>query len=156
MAYLIEDDNLKSKQILPFLADFSPDLTVEHYRSYQSGLKAIGLRHPNLVVLDMSLPTFDMTGVGRHGRPRSLGGYELMRKMKRTGAGCPVFIISALETFGDGKDTISFHEVKARCQSEFPDIYLGAVFFSQSSDAWKNSLREVLRRVLDGNNGGGN
>lgn len=149
LIYLIEDDNLKAGQIIPFVKSMTPNLSIEHYRSYQSGLKAIELLVPDMVILDMTLPTFDTSGSSRHGRPRSLGGYEIMRKMKRKKISAPVFIMSALEAFGDGKAKISFDEVKNRCFNEFPGMLVGAAFFSLTSDEWKGPLRSTVQSQID-------
>jgi CheY-like chemotaxis protein len=144
LIYLIEDDNLKSGKIIPFLRSIGEGAKIEHFRSYQSGLKGVEARLPDLLILDMTLPTFDMSGISRHGRPRSLGGYEIMRKMKRRGMFCPVFVISALETFGDGKTKISFDEIGQRCLDEFPMMFTGAAFFSLTSEKWKEPLRQAV------------
>jgi CheY-like chemotaxis protein len=145
--YLIEDDNRKAERIKGFISQIAPDAEILRFGSFQSGLKAIEGSPPNLVVLDMTLPTFDMTGLSRHGRPRSLGGYELLRKMKLRSIVTHVFIITQLETFGDAKSQISFEEIKNRCAREFPGLFLEAVYYRQGSDSWHKPLENALRAV---------
>lgn len=145
LIYLIEDDPQKTEKIATYVRELSPTAELRVLRSYQSGLKEIEKETPNFIVMDMTLPTFDMTGVARHGRPRSLGGYEIMRKIKLRGLSIPTFVISALETFGDGK--ITFEEIRGRCQDEFPGTFLGATFFRLSSDEWKPALKEAILKM---------
>lgn len=146
LVHLIEDDNLKAERITSFLRSEFPKITLEVFQSYQSGLKAVCADKPDLIVLDMSLPTFDAKGVRRYGRPRSLGGYELMRKLRRRSVSIPVFVITQLETFGDGEMQISFEEVCRKCEKEFPDLFIGATFYSQGSSAWHGGLMKAVSR----------
>jgi DNA-binding NarL/FixJ family response regulator len=102
MIYVIEDDELKARRITNFLADKYPEKAVELYRSYNSGLRAIEQRAPELILLDMSLPTFDSIHGNREGRPRPYGGRDLMRKLKRKHISTKVIIVTGLEGFGEG------------------------------------------------------
>ena len=145
--FLIEDFDLKAERIRAYIRKQEPDSKVELFHSYQSGLRAIEQSPPDLIILDMTIPTFDPGIDSRHGRPRSLGGYELMRKMKRRGIARPVFIISQLEAYGEGESKVTFGEVKERCASEFSQIFKGAVFYSQNSDSWQVGLKKVLLEV---------
>jgi DNA-binding response OmpR family regulator len=129
--YLIEDDSQKADRISNFVAGLSPASEINLYGSYQSGLKAIERLRPDLIILDMNLPTFDNLGTRRVGRPRALGGYEIMRKMKRQRLVVPVLVITQLESFGDGIEQVSFKEIVERCGNEFSESFLGGVYYSR-------------------------
>ena len=76
-------DNLKAKKIIKFLEeDMLYSAEIQIFTSFQSGLRAVEAACPQLVILDMTLPTFDRKPNSREGRVRPLGGYDLMRKMK--------------------------------------------------------------------------
>jgi CheY-like chemotaxis protein len=147
--YLIEDDSQKAESISQFLGRMHPAVCVELFGSYQSGLKAIERDAPDLIVLDMNLPTFDNLGALRGGRPRALGGYEILRKMRRKGLAVPVVVITQLESFGDGDSRVSFAEIIERCQNEFPQSFLGGVYYSRLSDAWQEEVRLLLAHILE-------
>jgi hypothetical protein len=97
----------------------------------------------------MSLPTFDPGPGKRQGRPRPLGGYDLMRKAKRRGLSVPVIILTALENFGSRNEQFTFDELKRKCSAEFPETFLGAIYYSQSQSAWQSELKETLKRLSD-------
>ncbi|EJP42845.1 response regulator [Acinetobacter baumannii] len=81
MIYIVEDSDLKIQKIESFLLDngYTKD-QINIYRSYQSGVQAILKNPPDLVILDMSIPTFDKSIDSREGRARPLGGYDVMKK----------------------------------------------------------------------------
>ena len=81
---LVEDDLQKAGEVIGMLRLAAPKAQIELCRSYQSGLRWIERANDiALVILDMSLPTFDPSPEIRPGRPRPLGGYDIMRKLRR-------------------------------------------------------------------------
>jgi CheY-like chemotaxis protein len=138
---LIEDDPQKAERVSVALRELIADASIELCKSYQSGSRALeATDQVDLVVLDMSLPTFDPIPDQRSGRPRPLGGYDLMRRAKRAGKKCPVIVLTALENFGSGDRTFSFSELKSLCQSDFPDMFRVAIYYSQSTASWREEL----------------
>lgn len=144
LIYLIEDDRQKAAGISSFINAVKPDFQIQQLLSYQSGLKALQTITPNFVILDMTLPTFDVTPTGRPGRPRPVGGYEIMRKMRLRRIACPVLLITQLEKYGEGSEQVSFAEMNAKCLSEFPDMFLGGVYYHPTQTAWQDALENVL------------
>lgn len=148
LAYLIEDDVLKAEALHAFLVQEVPHCCLHTFGSFQSGLKAIQRVRPELILLDMTLPTFDRKALQREGRARPLGGYELLRKMHLHGLRSKVIVVTQLENFGDGDDLVTFDEISAQCAREFPDVFLGSVQFRQSESDWQQGLKTLLSRVI--------
>ncbi|MEG8052896.1 hypothetical protein QP185_05910 [Sphingomonas aerolata] len=123
---LIEDDTLKAERILDFLSDFADGDKICHERSYNTGLRSALLSQPSLIVLDMTLPTYDVGAKSREGRSRTMGGVDLMRKLKLKGVKLPVIVVSQFTTFGEGPDMIEFADLMEQCTSEFPGASLRA------------------------------
>lgn len=71
---LIEDEEHKSRQLEMYLADRLPGSEVITRRSFQSGLEAVITHHSDLLILDMTLTTFDVSDDEEGGRPRPFGG----------------------------------------------------------------------------------
>lgn len=142
---LIEDDPQKAEHVSEALRNIRPDANVQLCKSYQSGLRALEApQRIDLMILDMSLPTFDPDPNRRTGRPRPLGGYDLMRKAKRSGRQCPVIVLTALENFGSGDRHFSFTELKSLCEAEFPDSFKTAIYYSQSTGVWRGELIKAI------------
>lgn len=150
--YIIEDSPLKASKILEFLSSSFPQPeTPVVFGSFQSGLRAIEASPPALLLLDMTLPTFDRTPNGRDGRARPLGGYEIMRKMSLKGITSTVIVITQLESFGDGSVEVSFADITAKCANEFPNIFAGSVYFDQGGRGWCDQLALLMREWVSNN-----
>lgn len=102
----------------------------------------------DVVLLDMSLPTFDPSARERFGRPRPLGGREIMAKMIRKKIPGRVIIVTQLDRFGVGDEEYSFQQVKEICMAEYPSLFAGAVFFSQSDNRWESELRDQIGKAV--------
>lgn len=146
---IIEDDYQKAERIKAALSNIEKVKKIEVCRSYQSGLRRLqeSVATFDLVILDMSLPTFDPAPDVRQGRPRPLGGYEIMRKLKRQNIHPRVVVLTALENFGSGVDQISFEELARKCSVEFEDIFIQAIQYSQSSASWQATLKELVEEA---------
>jgi CheY-like chemotaxis protein len=145
LTYLVEDSMPKVELIVEFMRRNFPEVVVKPFGSYQSGLRAIEDKAPELVLLDMTLPNFDRRPNEREGRLRALGGYELMRKLKLRKLQSKVIIVSQLEEFGTGHETVRFSEIVERCSREFPDLLVGSVYFGQGSTSnWREELGALL------------
>lgn len=147
---IVEDDALKLGTLCEFLEKKYPDLVVRNYRSYNSGLKGIVADNPDILLLDMTLPTFDRTPAGREGRFRPLGGYDMIRKIHLLRLPIKVIIVSQLEAFGEGVEQVSLNEITDRCSSEFPELFAGSVYYHPTSSEWESPLLQLLNNVTSG------
>ena len=147
LTYIVEDSPLKAELIQNFLRERFPELVVRVAASYQSGLKLVQSSPPKLVILDMTLPNFDRMPNSREGRLRPTGGYDMMRKIKLRKIDTRIIVVTQLESFGDGEDEVSFDEITARCRREFPETFVGSVYFDQREAAWQDSLEQLIENV---------
>jgi CheY-like chemotaxis protein len=76
---VVDDDENKLTHMLKLLRDSFPEFTIEERRSYQSGLKALLLNQPDLLVLDMTMPRFDVGSREKGGRERRYAGRRYLR-----------------------------------------------------------------------------
>lgn len=144
---LVEDDHQKASEIQDFLVERFPASDLTAYSSFNSGLRGILARRPELLLLDMTLPTFDRAPGIREGRLRPLGGYELMRKMELRSISVPCIVITQLEAFGEGVEKVEFDDVAARCRDEFPHFFRGMVRFQLAGARWKDDLETLLSSI---------
>lgn len=147
-ALIVEDDELKMRRLQAFLTGEVPKLEIELARSYKSGLRAIVNRPYALVILDMTLPSFDIQWGTDGGRPLSLGGRELLRQMKRRAATYPTAVVTGFDTFGFGPEAVTLAQLNDELVREFSDFYLGSVYFNATTDDWRDHLRELVRDPL--------
>jgi CheY-like chemotaxis protein len=147
--HIVEDNIFKATSISDFLnGEFGETFCTSVYGSFQSALRAVEVSVPDLIVLDMTLPTFDRKPNSREGRIRPIGGYDLMHKMKHRSLMAAVIVVTQLEQFGEGEEEVSFSEITTRCEREFPDIFLGSVYYDQGGLNWQGELASLVRMFL--------
>lgn len=143
LIYIVEDDPLKADSLSSFMKSTDEAAIVKVFRSYYSGLSEIMKKRPDLLILDMTLPTYDRTPATRAGRIRPLGGYDLLRKVRLHHASVHAIVVTMLESFGDGDDEISYSDMTKTCQEEFKDMFLGSVFFQLGISNWQSELNAI-------------
>src|SRR5690242_10499762 len=119
-ALVIEDEEHKRKQLLAFFSASARNFDVTVASSVRTAIQQLDDNKYDVVVLDMSLPTFDMGPRESGGRPQGFGGREIMRHMERVEKECPVIIVTQWERFGTGRDEIGLSELTERLASEHP------------------------------------
>ena len=142
---LIEDDEYKAAQIQSFLdADgYTSDLK----GSFQSGMRAIRGEEYDAILLDMSIPTFDVGGQNKGNRHRPFGGKDVLKELKRQNKNIPVVIVTQYSVFGEGRDNISLKQLEKELDEEFSGIYRGMVYFDASSADWISKLKMILEEL---------
>jgi CheY-like chemotaxis protein len=142
---IVEDDPNKLAQVTEQIRLSCPDARIVERRSYQSGLKEILNNGADWFVLDMTLPTFDITATERGGRTRPFAGRELLREMKRRGITGRVIIVTQFESFGDGEGKMTLKELQVELTSTYPDTYLLTVYYHPAQSEWRQLLAAALR-----------
>lgn len=147
-ALIIEDDDLKMNRLRGFLVEEAPTLAIEVARSYKTGLRALTDLNPTLVLMDMTLPSFDIQPGSDGGRPLNLGGKELLRQMSRRGLRPSTIVVTGFDTFGGETSLVTLEQLDADLRREFSEFYLGSVYFNAASEDWKDKLRELVSKAL--------
>lgn len=140
---IIEDDENKLKQISTFIKEFSKYIELTESRSYHSGIKEVLKNTFDLIILDMTMPTFDISPSEVGGRPRVYAGIDILSQMKKKLISIPVVVVTQFETFGESGNKISLDELDNQLRSEYNN-YLSAIYYNASSDNWKNELTQFL------------
>ena len=145
---LIEDEIPKRDSIHSFINDFLPDANILEARAVKSARALIRARKVDLLLLDMSLPTFEITESDPGGRPQGLGGVELMMYMIKDGCESPVIVVTGYQEFSEKSRYMSLESLKKELSLEFPSIFKGLVSFNVLSDEWKIHLNELIKGVF--------
>ena len=127
---LVEDDEEKHLELLPFAQqELKADVTLA--RSRQSGVAALLRDHFDLILLDMTMPTYDVTPVVEDGgRSQAYAGRDILQQMERRGISTKVIVVTQFDRFGQAEDEITLEALDAQLEAAFPDIYVGAVYYS--------------------------
>ncbi|WP_412476976.1 hypothetical protein [Flavobacterium sp. TBRC 19031] len=139
---IVENDPNKSGQLELFLNDELKihKRNIEVKKSYQSGLETILSNHFDLLILDMSLPTFDITKEDDGGETLDRGGEVILQEMEREGIKIKAVIVTQYEEFGD----VSLEEIDNSLKNEFSDFYLGCIYYNSTQMGWQNELKKII------------
>lgn len=147
---LVEDSSHKRSRISEFLKTLDLDIKIAEAFSFTSGCRALEAGHDfRLVLLDLSLPTYDKTGEDDGGRFRTFGGREIARKVIRRNSKVKLLFVTQYESFPEGGRSYTFDAIKDQLKEECGTNYAGMVRYDSAKASWKEELHKALRAVLD-------
>jgi len=146
---IVEDDEKKRNQLEKFILLMFPECTVSIAKSYNSAVKAIVNNKYDIILLDMTMVTFDIGKDEDGGRPQAYAGREVLRQMDRRNIKTPVVVITQFNNFGEGKDSLTLDELNASLKRNHTDNYIGAIYYSNINDNWKTQLIETIKIILE-------
>lgn len=148
---LIEDDEEKSRVISDFVRDEFPELELDTARSFNSGLRLAikGSAHYSCILLDMSMPNFDVTTDDPSGgTPESFAGIDLLAQMKIRRINIPTIVVTMFDKFGDEPNRMSLVELNEKLQDDYMPLFRGLTHYNLAEDGWRASLKKQINEVL--------
>ena len=141
---IVEDDDDKRVQIIKFVCEDISGNYAEA-KSLKTALKTIINESFDLILLDMTMTTFDVSSGQQGGRPQSYAGKELLLQMARRGIRCPVIVVTQFDIFEPNGEKITLEQLDQELYHQFPNIYLGAVHFNVKYDDWRDKIKELIK-----------
>ena len=143
---LVEDYEEKAKNITDFLASEFPDFKVERCTAYNTAQETI-FENPDkydLILLDMSMTTYDLDTDASGGKPEPTAGNDLLEGMYLRDIPTPVIVVTMYNVFG--RKELSAFDVELK--QNYPQNYKSYVFYSSQRNDWKNDLKKKITEVL--------
>jgi len=137
----IEDNPQKLKQVSDFLKQQYSNIELTIRKSYNSGLREL-IKNDSykLILLDMSLPNYDIEPGESGGDFEKFAGKFLLSEMYRRDIITKVLIITMYLNYVD-------EEFSLELKDNFPN-YLGVVYYNvKEPDGWKNELKSKIDNI---------
>ena len=150
IALLVEDDEDKRHLVLAMLRKCYGDWDILVARSLYSGIQALRRVSFDLLIADMSIPTFDIAEGEDGGRPQAFGGRELMRHLVFREVMVAMLVLTQFDQFGEGREAVTLAELDLELRCEFGASYLGAVYYDASGDRWRDHLKHTIDKWRQG------
>jgi len=115
--------------------------------SYKSTTKAIKNKTYDVLILDMSMPTFDPVDNNTFPTPRPLAGKDVLSKLHYRKIHLPVIVLTQFDVFGRVVDVISLNELTKDLMDDFPNNFRGCVFYDPRSSKWIGELINLLNGI---------
>lgn len=144
---LIEDDENKRTHIRRFLAERLPIFEIHEARSYRTAMNKIRAKPPDLLLLDMAIPTFDVGPDEPGGQTRFFGGREILRQLDRFHISVPVIVITQFDHFTRRSGMIDLEDLDRELKAEHSNNYFGAVYYHPSSLDWQQRLLSMITQI---------
>jgi len=144
---VIEDDKFKAEQLCGFVRENLPEADLRCCRSYQSGLLAIEDLQPDIVLLDMVIPNYDLSESEMGFDVRLFGGVDVLREVKREGFECKVVVVTQFEDFGEGEEKTTFRELQVSLAEGYAENYVGAVYYHPTRSDWVPVLQRLVSEI---------
>jgi DNA-binding NarL/FixJ family response regulator len=142
---LIEDDAFKAGKIRRAVEAHKTVTKFEVARSVMSGIAALTESQPDLLLLDMSLTTYDLGPDEGGGRPRNFGGIEIFEELVRLELELPVIVITQFETFNRDGRTLNIQDIRKTLKADFPENFRLIVYFDVEG-RWVERLSDFLEK----------
>jgi DNA-binding NarL/FixJ family response regulator len=147
---IVEDDEFKLTQLARFVALSLPDARIVERRSYQSGMKEALEGSPDVILLDMNLPNFDITATEGGYETLFFAGRDILLEIKRLLIPSLVIVVTQFDTFGEGPEATTLEELKQRLAEQFPQNYLETIYYHPAQEDWKTKLSDQLKIAAHG------
>jgi len=148
---IIEDDIYKLAQVKDFITSKYHNSSIITAMSVHAGHTKLTHELYDIIILDMSLPTYDYSiDEPEGGFPQSFGGLEILQQMDRNNINIPVIIFTGFDLFGEGEKKTTLSQLKDELQSEHPNNYCGTVYYDATVDSWKADLTNFIDAIIAG------
>lgn len=141
---IVEDDENKRVQLSEYLKLLIPTEIVLLERSLQSGVRRVKDELFDLVILDMTLPRYDVSPDEPSDDTHIFGGREFLSQMDRFDIHTPVVVFTQFEVFGKPPNEMRLEDLDRELSEEYSSTYQGAVYYHASLNSWKDELRKKL------------
>ncbi|MFA7090716.1 MAG: response regulator [Arcobacteraceae bacterium] len=145
---VVDDSEYKIKKIVTLLDSIrEKNITYDKAFSYTSGLNKALKNNYDLIILDMSMPTYDKTKNESGGRFRVFGGKEIVRQLKREKKIAPFIILTQYSQFDDTDKIKTLEDLETFFDEKFSEFHISTIFYDTSSSKWKILLEEKISKL---------
>ena len=141
---LVEDDEYKANQIKEFLNSFGHNVQIQY--AFKSGMRAITNTEYDMVLLDMTIPSFEISAKHPSSRSRKYGGRDILNEMFRKEIRIPAIVITQYKVFDDGEK--SLEDLDKELAEAYPEIYKGIIYYNASILDWQEKLQNMMNEIL--------
>ena len=147
---VVEDDESKREAIRAVLSKQKKKTEVVFAHSVRKAIDCLCESNFDLVVADMSLPTYDIQTRERGGTPRPFGGIEVFEYLERIENPIPVVVVTSYPILTDGKKSLSYVDLQNQLSKEFPENYIGLVYYDSTYADWEHAFSKILNQNFYG------
>lgn len=143
---LVEDSTHKRDKIIMSLGE-NINLNIKSVASYNSAICEAKRNIYDLMILDMSMPTFDKTLEEHGGDFRVFGGIEIIEKLEKYNKLTAFVILTSFSNFNNKTVSYSLDDISAML-SKCGNLFKGVIYYSASSSDWAYKLDSIIKEII--------
>lgn len=141
----IEDEQSKERQIFEFMNSFNSNIEITTEKSLMSGIRKIQTEFFDLILLDMSLPLYDLgSDIDEINEFEAFAGIDILEEMFRIDYSGKVIVITAFDIIEDDSKKLSLEQLDRQMKKDYPRLYEGCIHYNSSSLEWKRELEIMI------------
>lgn len=144
---LVEDEGPKRQHIQQFCAEVFAEVVLDWTGSVRGAIDSLEHTTPDLVLLDMSLPTFQIGSKEKGGRPQGTGGIEVIRFVEMMELAIPIVVVTAYPAISVEGKQHTLEEIDEILKTDHPENYKGLVYFNSVYSTWRGDLERFLKEL---------
>lgn len=141
---ILEDDIIKTKSIRDYIESIYPNFSIECADSYNQGLRMLKNESYDVLILDMSMPTFSDGLATNETSFEKFAGAMILKEMKRSKRLIPTILFTMFDDFGSNGYSISLSQIDEELKNSYPGYYLGYVYFESGSSNWMTEVKKLI------------
>lgn len=142
----VEDENVKQNNILNYLKEELGIENISIVNSLMRGMLALKNDEFDMILLDMSLPLYDINGEDEEMNEfEAFGGIEILDEIDRKELCVKVLVITAFDVIEDDTKKINLEQLDEQMRENYSKYYLGCIHYDESSLEWKTELEKYLK-----------
>lgn len=145
---LVEDDDHKIADLEPIVSSVLPSAYLTIKRSVREGTVAVKGGHFDLVILDLSLPTFDQKAFASGGTAQPQGGFEVLRMLDHIDRRPEILIVSQYYQVEFDGSYVPLDQSVEIIASRFGAKIMGVSIYDMESDEWASKFRGQIKECL--------
>lgn len=145
---LVEDDEYKASDLSGVAMSVSTSIELVRAPSVTSALRAIAHNTFALVILDMSLPTFDLSGPGGGGSPEGQGGVEVLRLASRLKNDSPFVVVTQYPDIDINGKEVALAQAASALSMLFNVNVKDCLLYDFEDDNWRDPLKNIISESM--------
>jgi CheY-like chemotaxis protein len=146
---IAEDESPKLAHLIAFV-ERHLDGQLLIARSVRTAIDIIESQTPDLILLDMSLPTFEVSPGEPGGRPQGWGGAEVLRYMEYLDLSSNVVVVTQYEAFPTAGGTVDLSHLSGELAAEHPTLFRGVIHYTALNEEWQSVLLSLISTFVRG------
>lgn len=148
LVLLVEDEAPKRRHISEHILTTFNRTQLDVAGSVTAAISKLEVSRYDLVLLDMTLPTFDQDEHEPGGRPQGFGGIEVIRYVSMADVFVPIIVLTGYEVFpGEAGTQMSIEQLSSMLGKEFGEGIIQVIHYSSAVDEWKKKLNSAIEEM---------